>query len=468
LGKKEKNKVYEKVEIVDVAAEGKAIGRIDGIVVFVTGVVPGDIVDVLITRSKNNYKEGIPVKIHSYSSRREPAFCKHFGDCGGCKWQEMPYEDQLGYKQKEVASALKHIGRVEGVPVMPILASENKLYYRNKLEYTFCKHKYLPKEMLGNKDISKDQPALGFHARGLFDKVIHIDHCYLQGDPSNRLRNEIGQYALENGYTFYDMRQHVGELRNLVIRTSTTGELMCILIFADASKDRQVQLLEFVADRFPEITALLYIVNQKMNDTYNDLDVHVFRGRDHIFEEMEGLKFKIGPKSFYQTNPQQAYELYKVAREFAQLDGSELVYDLYTGTGTIANFVARKAKKVIGVEYVPEAIEDAIFNSQMNGIDNTQFYAGDMKDVLSDAFIAENGQPDVIITDPPRAGMHADVVATILRASPKKIVYVSCNPATQARDVNILSPNYVVTKIQPVDMFPHTFHLENVILLEKI
>lgn len=468
--KKKELPLLKGIEILDVAAEGKAIAKVDNMVIFVPYVVPGDIVDLQLTRKKNSYAEAVAVKFEKYSDKRCEAFCKHYGVCGGCKWQILPYEEQLKYKQKQVYEVLRRIGKVELPEILPIIGSEKTKYYRNKLEYTFSNKRWLTTEEV-KADVKYDQMnAVGFHIPGAFDKVLAIDECWLQDEISNRIRNAVRDYAYDKGLLFYNLRSQEGFLRNLIIRTSSTGELMVILVVKDENGeyDRELnELLEFISVSFPEITSLIYIINNKCNDVYTDLPVNVYRGNDFIYEEMEGLKFKVGPKSFYQTNTEQAYELYKVARNFVDLKGNELVYDLYTGTGTIANFVSRKAGKVIGIEYVPEAIEDAKVNSQINGIDNTLFYAGDMKDILNNEFIEKHGRPDVIITDPPRAGMHQDVIDTILFAEPERIVYVSCNPATQARDLTLLDPKYKVLAIQPVDMFPHTHHVENVVLLEK-
>ncbi len=462
--------LLEKVTITDVAAEGKAIARVDDMVVFVPYVVPGDVVDLQVKRKKHHYAEAEAVYFHSYSPVRAVPFCQHYGVCGGCKWQILPYEEQIKYKQKQVTDNLTRIGKIELPEISPILGSKKTQYYRNKLEYTFSNKRWLTAEEV-KQEVTYDQMnAVGFHIPTAFDKVLAIEKCWLQDDITNRLRNSIRDFAYAHGYSFQNLRTHEGMLRNLIVRTSSTGELMVILVCkieSDEEMERYRELLQFVADTFPEITSLLYIINNKVNDTITDLEVHTFCGKDHIYEEMEGLRFKVGPKSFYQTNSEQAYELYKVAREFAGLTGNELVYDLYTGTGTIANFVARQARQVVGIEYVPEAIEDAKVNSNINGITNTLFYAGDMKDLLTDDFIQEHGRPDVIITDPPRAGMHQDVVDVILRAEPQRIVYVSCNPATQARDLQLLDAKYRVTAVQPVDMFPHTHHVENVVRLEK-
>lgn len=468
--KKKALPLLEKITITDVAAEGKALAKVNDLVVFVPYVVPGDVVDLQVKRKKNKYAEAVAVRFHEYSPQRAEPFCQHYGVCGGCKWQCLTYADQIKYKQKQVTDNLTRIGKVELPEISPILGSEKTEFYRNKLEFTFSDKRWLTEEEV-KADVQYDQMnAVGFHIPGAFDKVLAIEKCWLQDDISNQIRNTIRDYAYEHGLVFYNIRNHEGLLRNLMIRTSSTGELMVLLQVRVSDKkdvESTKELLAHVAEKFPQITSLLYVVNNKCNDTINDLDIEVFKGNDHIFEEMEGLRFKVGPKSFYQTNSEQAYNLYKVARDFAGLTGDELVYDLYTGTGTIANFVSRKAKKVIGIEYVPEAIEDAKVNSAINNITNTLFYAGDMKDMLTQDFINEHGRPDVIITDPPRAGMHNDVIDVILFAEPKRIVYVSCNPATQARDLQLLDVKYKVVAVQPVDMFPHTHHVENVVLLEK-
>lgn len=468
--KKKELPLLEKVTITDVAAEGKALTKVNDLVIFVPYVVPGDVVDLQIKRKKNHYAEAVAVKIHEKSPLRAQPFCQHYGVCGGCKWQCLAYEEQIRYKQKQVYDNLTRIGKVELPEFMPILGSEKTKFYRNKLEFTFSNKRWLTEEEV-REDVKYDQMnAVGFHIPGAFDKVLAIEKCWLQDDISNQIRNAIRDYAYEHDYAFFNLRTQEGMLRNIMIRTSSTGELMVLLqckIVEERELVKMKELLQYVADKFPQITSLLYVINNKCNDTIGDLDVEVFKGNDHIFEEMEGLRFKIGPKSFYQTNSEQAYNLYKVARDFAGLTGEELVYDLYTGTGTIANFVSRQAKKVIGIEYVPEAIEDAKVNSEINGITNTLFYAGDMKDILTQGFINEHGRPDVIITDPPRAGMHNDVIDVILFAEPKRIVYVSCNPATQARDLQLLDAKYKVVAVRPVDMFPHTHHVENVVLLEK-
>lgn len=468
--KKKELPLLEKVTITDVAAEGKAVAKVNELVIFVPYVVPGDVVDLQVKRKKNHYAEAVAVKFHEKSPLRTEPFCSHFGVCGGCKWQCLSYEEQLKYKQKQVFDNLTRIGKVELPEFRPILGSEKTRFYRNKLEFTFSNKRWLTEEEV-KQDVKYDQMnAVGFHIPGAFDKVLAIDKCWLQDDISNQVRNAVRDYAYAHNFPFFDLRTQEGLLRNIMIRTSSTGELMVVLqckVTDDEGRRKMEEILQFMADSFPQITSLMYVINNKCNDTIGDLDVEVFKGNDHIFEEMEGLRFKVGPKSFYQTNSEQAYNLYKVAREFAGLTGNELVYDLYTGTGTIANFVARQARKVVGIEYVPEAIEDAKVNSALNGIDNTLFYAGDMKDILTNDFIAEHGRPDVIITDPPRAGMHNDVIDVILAAEPKRIVYVSCNPATQARDLQLLDGKYKVTAVQPVDMFPHTHHVENVVQLER-
>ena len=462
--------LFEEVRITGVAAEGKALARVDDLVVFVPYVVPGDVVDLQVKRKKHSYAEAEAVKFHEYSPERSEPFCKHYGVCGGCKWQCLGYEYQLKYKQQQVVDALTRIGKVELPEVMPILGSEKTREYRNKLEFTFSNKRWLTWEEV-EQDVKYDNMnALGFHIPGAFDKVLDIQECALMQGLNNRLRNGIREFANNEGIPFYDLRSHSGVLRSMMLRTSTTGEVMLLLqarVESDSDKVCLEKTLQYVAGNFPEVTSLLYVVNNKCNDTFGDLEVVTYKGTDVIYEEMEGLRFKVGPKSFYQTNSEQAYNLYKVARDFAALTGEEVVYDLYTGTGTIANFVASKAKKVVGIEYVEDAIIDARVNAELNGFDNLAFFAGDMKDILTRDFINEHGRPDVIITDPPRAGMHTDVVDTILFAAPKRIVYVSCNPATQARDLQLLDVDYKVVAVQPVDMFPHTHHVENVVLLER-
>lgn len=462
-----KKPLLEKIEIKKIAAEGKSIAYADDKVLFVPNTVPGDIVDVQVTRKRKSFLEGFVTRIHQESPLRKQPECTHFGVCGGCKWQNLPYEKQLEFKQQEITDNLQRIGKVELQNVCPILGSEKQLYYRNKLEFTFSSKRFLTREEIGQEQDIERTPALGFHVPGLFDKVVDIRHCYLQGSPSNEIRNFIKAFGIAHGFSFYNIREQSGFLRTLIIRTASTGEVMVIVAFGHENTGQREALLEALKENFPRITSLLYVINEKLNDSLTDQEVRCYHGRDHIFEEMEGLRFKIGPKSFYQTNSEQAYHLYSATRKLAGLTGNETVYDLYTGTGTIANFVARQAKRVIGIEYVPEAIEDAKVNSAINGIDNTVFYAGDMKDVLNAAFIEQHGHPDVIITDPPRAGMHPDVVQTILHAAPERIVYVSCNSATQARDLQLMSPYYEVEAVQPVDMFPHTHHVENIVLLRK-
>jgi 23S rRNA (uracil1939-C5)-methyltransferase len=467
VGRNRQKPFYENVTIQDIGAEGKAVAKVGEMIVFTKLAIPGDVVDLQVTKKRKRYQEAFIKTYKEYSSDRIDPLCDHFGTCGGCKWQMLPYEKQLYYKQKQVQDQLQRIGKVQLPEIMPILGSERNTFYRNKLEFTFSNKRWLTfDEVEAGNEIEKPD-ALGFHVPGLFDKVIRIDKCWLQPEPSNKLRNFIYEFAISNKLEFFDLKAQKGFLRTLIIRTSSTGEVMVILTFFHEDVANRTALLDAIKTEFPEITSLQYVINTKGNDTITDQQIETFSGREYILEEMEGLKFKIGPKSFYQTNSEQAYNLYKVARDFANLNGTETVYDLYTGTGTIANFVARNAKKVIGIEYVPEAIEDAKVNSELNKISNTSFFAGDMKDVLDTNFVAEHGRPDVIITDPPRAGMHADVVQTILNINPDKIVYVSCNPATQARDIALMDEFYQIEKIQPVDMFPHTHHVENVVLLRK-
>ena len=470
MRKKKELPRYNNVEITAIAAEGKSLARIDDKVVFVPFVVPRDIVDLQVKRKKNSYMEAVAVNIHEYSPLRTEPVCSHYGVCGGCKWQCLKYEEQLKAKQQQVIDNLTRIGKIDIPEVSPILGSEKQYAYRNKLEFGFSDKRWLTEEEVKSGVKYDNMNALGFHITGAFDKILDIDKCWLMDDICNDIRNDIRNYANEHSMTFYNLRDNYGLLRSIMIRNSNTDELMLLVQFRIENEEERVLamgLMEHLASTFPQITSLLYVDNHKCNDTFGDQEVVVYKGKDYIYEEMEGLKFKVGPKSFYQTNTDQAYTLYKVARNFAGLTGDELVYDLYTGTGTIANFVSKKAKKVIGIEYVPEAIEDAKVNSEINGIANTLFYAGDMKDILNREFIERHGRPDVIITDPPRAGMHTDVIETIKFASPIRIVYVSCNPATQARDLQLLDDQYKVTAIQPVDMFPHTQHVENVVLLEK-
>ena len=464
-------KTLQNIHVIDIAEEGKGVGKTDDLVIFIDKAVPGDIVDVELMKKKRNYYEARIKTLVKPSDLRTQPFCQHFGTCGGCKWQHMTYDAQLQFKQKSVTDALTRIGKVDVAGIEPILPSKETTYYRNKLEYTFSDKRWLTLEDMASEE-TMEMNALGFHIPGRFDKILDIEHCYLQADPSNTIRNELRNYTLSQNLSFYNLKNHEGALRNLIIRTSTTGELMVIVVFAFVSESEIEGTMAFLNTRFPEITSLLYIVNQKKNDTIFDQDIHIFAGRDYILESMpsptdssKDLKFKIGPKSFYQTNSGQAHELYKITREFADLNGHELVYDLYTGAGTIANFIAADVKKVIGLEYVPTAIEDAKINSQLNEITNTRFFAGDMKDLLNTEFVIKHGRPDVIISDPPRAGMHPDVVNCLLEIEAAKIVYVSCNAATQARDIALLTEKYDVSRIRPVDMFPHTQHVENVVLL---
>lgn len=468
MGRKRKElPVVENVEITGVAAEGKSIARIDDMVVFIPYGAPGDVVNIKLDKKKRSYTEAHIVDMVKPSPDRVTPACEHFGVCGGCKWQHIPYESQLRYKRDQVVDALTRIAKVEIPEVNPTLGSKETFCYRNKLEYTFsCKCWITFEDLRSGREIA-DRNALGFHIPGAFDKVLDIKKCWLQDDLSNRIRLFVRQYALAKGYEFYDIKAQQGLMRTLMVRIASTGEVMLIVVFARPEQEKIDDLMGAIAAEFPEITSLLYVVNQKVNDTIADQEVITYRGRDYINEEMEGLQFRIGPKSFYQTNSLQAYELYKVARRMACLKPDDLVYDLYTGTGTIANFVARQVKKVVGIEYVPEAIADAKLNSEVNGIDNTIFFAGDMKDVLTNGFIEEHGRPDVMIIDPPRAGMHEDVVNVILNARPERIVYVSCNPATQARDLALMDEFYRVEEVQPVDMFPHTHHVENVVRMTR-
>ncbi len=459
--------IIENVEIVDVAAEGKSLARVDDMVVFVPFGAPGDIVDLKLDKKRKSYGEAHIVAMKKPSEIRVEPFCQHFGVCGGCKWQHIPYEYQMKYKRQQVVDALERIAKVDLPEVMPAMGSANTTHYRNKLEFTFSNKCWLTFEELNSGKEFPDRNALGFHIPGAFDKVLDIKKCWLQEDVSNEIRLFLRGYAIEKGYSFYDLRAQEGLMRTIMIRTTSTGEIMLIVVFGAPEEEAIADVMQALKSKFPQITSLQYVINLKVNDTIADQEVVLYSGREYVEEEMEGLKFRIGPKSFYQTNSLQAYELYKVARRMADLTGDELVYDLYTGTGTIANFVSRKAKNVIGIEYVPEAIEDAKLNSAVNGIDNTEFYAGDMKDILTDEFVEANGRPDVMIVDPPRAGMHEDVVKVILNAEPERIVYVSCNPATQARDLALLDAKYRVTEVQPVDMFPHTHHVENVVKLVR-
>lgn len=467
--KKKPLPLLENITITDIAAEGKSIARVDDLVIFVPFAVPGDVVDLQVKKKKHHYCEAEVVRFVQFSEIRQKPFCQHFGICGGCKWQNLPYEEQLKSKQKQVFDQLTRIGKIQLPEMNPILVSVKTQEYRNKLEFGCSNKRWLTKEEVASGYKYDHMNAIGFHITGAFDKIYPIEKCWLMDDLSNQIRNEIRDYALSHDISFFDLREQTGLLRDIMVRNSNTNEWMVLVQFKfkeDDDEQKALDLLKYIGDKFPQITSLLYVDNQKCNDTFGDQTVNVFKGKDHIMETMDDLQFKVAAKSFYQTNTEQAYHLYSVARDFARLSGNELVYDLYTGTGTIANFIARQAKEVIGIEYVEDAIQDAKVNSQINDITNTQFYAGDMKDILTDAFIAEHGQPDIIITDPPRAGMHSDVISTILRAEPKRIVYVSCNPATQARDLELLDGLYQVTAIQPVDMFPHTPHVENVVQLE--
>lgn len=464
MNKVAKQKFFEDVRIIDIAEEGKGVGKTDDFVLFVDKAIPGDVADVQVYKSKKNFGEGRIVALKQPSEYRVEPFCEHFGTCGGCKWQHMTYEGQLKFKQKSVADALGRIAKIDVDGIMDIVPSPEDRYYRNKLEYTFSDKRWLY-DGENKEDETLNMNALGFHIPGRFDKILDVKHCYLQAEPSNTLRNSIRDFVIAQGYSFYNLRNHEGALRNLIVRTSSTGEVMVIVVFAYVSEEEVNKLMNFIDAGFPEITSLLYIINQKKNDTIFDQDVIAFKGPEYIHEEMNGIKFRIGPKSFYQTNSIQALRLYEITRDFAGFKGDELVYDLYTGAGTIANFIAGHVKEVVGVEYVPTAIEDAKVNSAINNITNTKFYAGDMKDVLVADFVAEHGKPDVIITDPPRAGMHPDVVNRLMEIEAEKIVYVSCNAATQARDLLVLKEKYDTVKIQPVDMFPHTQHVENVVLL---
>ena len=468
MSRKKKSHLFENIEVLDAGARGKSIAKSpDGRVIFLDNAIPGDIVDVRTGRKRKSYFEGRAIKFHKHSEKRTEPVCEHFGSCGGCKWQHMKYEDQLFYKEKEVTNNLVRIGHLEVPEILPIAGSEKIYWYRNKMEFSFSNSRWLTQEELNSDETIEDRNACGFHIPGMWDKILDIEKCHLQQDPSNGIRNGLKRFAGKQGYSFFSPREGKGLLRNLMIRTSSAGEVMVVVQFFDAEPESREAILNFLSEEFPEITSLQYVVNQKGNDSIYDQEVVLFKGRDHIFEEMEGLRFKINAKSFYQTNSEQAHVLYRIGREFAGLTGEELVYDLYTGTGTIAQFVAKKARKVVGIEAVPEAIEDARQNAEMNGIENVEFFVGDMASVFTDAFIQENGRPDVIITDPPRDGMHKKVVAQIKAIGPKKIVYISCNSATQARDLSLLKDHYDVVRSQAVDMFPQTHHVENVVLLKR-
>ncbi|MEM9672006.1 MAG: 23S rRNA (uracil(1939)-C(5))-methyltransferase RlmD [Bacteroidota bacterium] len=468
MARREKLPTLEFLQIERMAAEGKCVAHVDGRAVFVPFTAPGDVVDVKVTKSRKKFWEGKAIEFHQLSAQRTEPFCSHFGICGGCKWQHIPYEQQLVYKRQQVIDQFERIGKIPIPEVAPILPSEKTRYYRNKLEFAFSDQRWFTREEIATGE-KLDKRALGFHIPGSFEKILPIDHCYLQTDPSNDIRLAVDEYAKEHQLPYYNMRKHTGVLRTLLIRTSNTGELMVMVQFgrdADQAPEAIEGLLSFLREKFPMITSLQYVINRKMNDTFHDLEVTLFAGRPHITEQMEDLQFRVSAQSFYQTNSDQAYQLYRVAREFAQLSGNEVVYDLYSGTGTIANFIARQAKKVIGIEYVEPATQDATANSRINNIDNTAFFAGDMRELLKPDFLNQHGQPEVIITDPPRVGMHADVVKQLVAIRAPRIVYVSCNPATQARDIALMSDHYQVEKLQPVDMFPHTHHVECVALLE--
>ncbi|GAB4277780.1 MAG: 23S rRNA (uracil(1939)-C(5))-methyltransferase RlmD [Marinilabiliales bacterium] len=466
--KKKPNPVIENIEIIDIASEGKALAKYNDIVVFVKNAVPGDICDLQVTKKKKNYMEAYPVKFHKYSTIRIKPECSHFEICGGCTWQQLPYDKQLFYKHKQINEQFSHIGKFDYPEIKAVLPSEKQFFYRNKLEYTFSNKRWLTKDEINTEHTIKDLNALGFHIPGKFDKILDIEKCYLQEEPSNKIRNEIKKFAIANDFDFYDIKNKTGLLRNLIIRNTTTKELMVIVVFGRKDEDKQNKLLSFIADTFPQITSLQYTINTKLNETLYDLEIITYKGYPFITEKLGDMVFRVNPKSFYQTNSLQAEKLYKKILEFASPTAEDLVYDLYTGTGTIANFIAPHCKFVVGIDSVPEAIEDAYINSENNNNKNLSFYAGDMKELLNSDFFDKNGYPDIIITDPPRAGMHPKVVENILNSGAKKIIYVSCNPATQARDLSVLSLKYKILDIQPVDMFPQTTHIENIVKLEKI
>jgi 23S rRNA (uracil1939-C5)-methyltransferase len=467
VGRKKDLPLLEKIRITDIGAEGNAIARVNNLVIFVPMLVPGDIVDIQVIRKRKKYLEGRAVRFHEYSADRIEPKCGHFGICGGCKWQHLPYDLQLHYKEKQVKDNLTRIGKVDLPSINPILGSSDQYLYRNKLEYTFSNKRWLTKEEINSGRKIEHENALGFHIPGLFDKVLNINECHLQPEPTNSIRNSVREYAIENGLTFFDLKEQSGFLRNIIVRNSLDGKVMVIMVFSFEDAKKRMGLLDYLDKRFPFIDSLMYVLNAKRNDSLGDQEVILYKGKDHLIETMNGLKFRIGPKSFYQTNTRQALELYKVVKEFAGLTGREVVYDLYTGTGTIANFVAGSAFKVIGIEYVEEAVNDAKENSSINKIHNTMFFTGDIKNILTPQFLVDKGRPDVVITDPPRAGMHKDVVKAILTSSPDRIVYVSCNPSTQARDIQLLSEKYRVTSVQPIDMFPQTHHVENVCSFDR-
>lgn len=467
MSRKKELPVLEKVKITDIGAEGNAIARIDNMVLFVPMLIPGDVVDVKVVRKRKKYLEGRAVKFHEYSSDRITPRCSHFGVCGGCRWQHLPYRLQLKYKERQVIDSLQRIGRVELPEIKPVIGSENEYYYRNKLEFTFSDRRWLTFEEVASGLPAGKEPALGFHIPGLFDKVLDIKECFLQPEPSNAIRNSLRKYAIENDLPFFDLKEQGGFLRNVIIRNTLKGDLMLIVVLFHEDREKREKLLDFLAASFPRISSLFYVINSKKNSSLGDQEPVLYRGHDHITEEMDGLSFRIGPKSFYQTNTRQGIELYRVAKEFAGLTGKETVYDLYTGTGTIACYLAGSASKVVGIEYVDEAVQDARVNAGINGINNTMFLSGDMKNVLTQQLFESQGYPDVIVTDPPRAGMHDDVTKAILNSGAERVVYVSCNPATQARDICLLAEGYYVADVQPVDMFPHTHHVENVVLMRK-
>ena len=467
MGRKKELPLLEKIMITDIGAEGNALGRVDNQVVFVPMLIPGDVVDIKVKRKRKRYMEGSVVRFHEYSADRITPVCRHFGVCGGCKWQHLPYNLQLHYKQKQVGDNLSRIGKVS-LPVIDPIAGSSEIYlYRNKLEYTFSDKRWLTQEEITSDQDFEKEDALGFHIPGFFDKVLDIRECHLQPEPSNAIRDAVRRYAHKNCLRFFNPRQQTGFLRNLIIRNSGDGKVMVIVVFFHDEPERRNALLDSLASEFPGICSLFYVINSKRNDSLADQTPILYKGQDHLIEEMDGLKFRVGPKSFYQTNTAQALRIYRIASDMAGLTGEEIVYDLYTGTGTIASFIASKARKVIGIEYIEEAVRDASMNSAMNNIRNTEFIAGDIKDVLSEQLLEMKGYPDVIITDPPRAGMHEDVIRRILAAAPRKIVYISCNPATQARDIMLLSAKYDIIRVQPVDMFPQTHHVENAVLLER-
>ncbi|NBC83880.1 MAG: 23S rRNA (uracil(1939)-C(5))-methyltransferase RlmD [Bacteroidetes bacterium] len=466
MGKRKLPRI-DNLVITDMASEGKSLGKHEGKVIFVPLTAPGDVLDVQVIRKRKKYLEAVPIAYKQKSMLRTEPFCQHFGVCGGCKWQHLPYAEQLKFKEQQVLDHLVRIGKCDISRTDPIIGADENTYYRNKLEFTFSDSRWLSDEEINSGKEFQDRRALGFHVPGMFDRIVDIDKCYLQSDPSNEIRNEIKSFAYQNGYTFFNHKEQTGLLRNLIIRNTGTGQLMVIVVFYEDLPAQREKLMQFIASRFSQINSLLYIINQKANDTIPDQDVHIFKGADCIYEQLEELTFKIGPKSFFQTNSRQALQLYSKTLELADLSQNDTVYDLYTGTGSIALFMARHCKKIIGIEYVPEAIDDARENAEINSIANASFFSGDMKEVLNNEFLNAHGKPQVIITDPPRAGMHKDVLEVIKVASPDRIVYVSCNSATQARDIELLSEMYEVTRVQPVDMFPHTHHVENIVLLKK-